>query len=94
VSSVKLQSQKTTVCILHTLCNHEEVFVLKGEDALKMDVIDLCSCDDDWNNSDEFQYNGSDAVNGVNTNKKDGNQKSNHITPDRRKRCMKSSMEM
>ena len=86
---VELQSQKTTVCVLQTLCNHEDVIVLKGEDAMKKDVIDLCSCDDDWNNIDEFDYNGS-VVNGVNTNKKEINKESNHITPDKgRKRCKK-----
>ena len=79
---MELQSQKTTLCVLQKLCNHEDVTVLKGEDGMKKDVIDLCSGDDVWNDKDEFEVIGSDA-NGANDK-----EESNHVTPVKgRKRC-------
>jgi len=83
---MELQSQKTTLCVLQKLCNHEDVTVLKGEHGMKKDVIDLCSGDDVWNDMDEFEVIGSDA-NGANDNK-DSKKESNHVTPVKgRKRC-------
>jgi hypothetical protein len=78
---IELQSQKTTICVLQKLCNHEDVTVLKGEDGMKKDVIDLCSGDDVWNDMDESEAIG--YANGANDK-----EESNHVTPVKgRKRC-------
>lgn len=75
----ELLGQKTTVSVLQSLCNHEEVIVLKAEDGMKKDVIDLCSGEEDWTNMNDLKC-------GVNNNE------SNIITPDKgRKRCKKQS---
>jgi hypothetical protein len=83
---MELLSQKTTLCVLQKLCNHEDVTVLKGEDNMKKAVIDLCSGDDVWNSMDEeCECIGSDVND---ANKKESNKESNHVTPDKgRKRC-------